>query len=193
MAIEEQGRVLRALQKTGGFGGSRWVRTPTAGKRTSLPQTNPSNKADCLNFNPAAIRLQQVKGRWKLVEGSHWLFDFGSDRAAAQQALRVIDHYRLNRSCFVGRPDPSFSYLLAKGGVPAGPMAGEDCVAFDPADIRVSKINHRWKIVAGRRWLFDFDENETEARQALAIIKRYRFTHSCFVGRPKAEFTYLRR
>ena len=146
-----------------------------------------------MEFDPAAVRLREVSGRWKLVEGSRWLFDFGPDRAAAQQALRVIDRYRLNHSCFVGRPDPAFTYLLAKGGAPTGPMAGEDCVAFDPQALRVSKIGNRWKIVDGRRWLFDFGPEETEARRALATIRRYGFTHSCFAGRPQADFTYLRR
>jgi len=194
LVIEKQGTVLRALEKTGGFGGSRWVRQPAeAAAPRRFQQSQTSEGEDCVNFDPAAIRLRQVNGRWKLVEGSRWLFDFGTDRAAAQMALQVIERYRMNRSCFVGRPDPSFTYLLAKGGIPAGPMAGEDCLAFDPLRIRVSKIQKRWKIVEGRHWLFDFGKNEGEARHALAIIKRYGFTRSCFVGRPKAEFTYLRR
>ena len=194
LAIEKQGTVLRALKKTGGFEGSRWVRQPAAAPPPRrLQQARPLGGEDCVNFDPAAIRLRQVNGGWKLLAGSHWLFDFGADRAAAQKALQVIERYRMNRSCFVGRPDPSFTYLLAKGGIPAGPMPGEDCLEFDPLSIRVSKIQNRWKIVEGRHWLFDFGKNEGQARRVLAIIKRYGFTHSCFVGRPKAEFTYLRR
>ena len=151
------------------------------------------NQEDCVNFDPATIRLRQVNGRWKLAEGSRWLFDFGSNQTAAKKALQVIVRYRMNRTCFIGRPEPSFTYLLAKGGIPAGPMAGEDCVAFDPQRVRVSKIQNRWKIVQGRRWLFDFGKKETEARRALATIKRYGFARSCFVGRPQADFSYLRR
>jgi hypothetical protein len=41
--------------------------------------------------------------------------------------------------------------------------------------------------------MFDFNANEGEARQTLAIIKKYGFTRSCFVGRPDPSFTYLRR
>ncbi|BBO78005.1 hypothetical protein DSCW_54220 [Desulfosarcina widdelii] len=194
LEVKNQGTVLRSVENTGGFKGSRWVRKKTvkAAART-LPQAQPERGKDCIAFNSSTIGLEQINGRWKIVDGGHWLFDFGSDRVAAQKALQVINHYRMNRSCFVGRLDPSFAYLLAKGGVPEGPMAGEDCVAFDPVKIRVSKINNRWKIVEGRHWLFDFGSNLTEARQALAIIKRYGFTRSCFVGRPKADFSYLRR
>jgi len=194
LEINNRGTVLRSMEKTGGFKGSRWVRKKTAAAASrTLPQAQPEGGKDCLAFNSSAAGLQQINGRWKIVDGSHWLFDFGSDRAAAQKALQVITHYRMNRSCFIGQPDPSFIYLLAKGGVPEGPMAGEDCVAFDPAKIRVSKIKNRWKIVDGRRWLFDFGSNATEARQAQAIIRRFGFTRSCFVGRPEADFTYLRR
>ena len=194
LEIKNQGTVLRSVEKTGGFKGSRWIRKKTAKTAArTLPQAQPERGEDCTAFNSSTVGLEQINGKWKIVDGSQWLFDFGSDRAAAQKALQVIIHYRMNRSCFVGHPDPSFAYLLAKGGVPEGPMAGEDCLAFDPARIRVSKIKNRWKIVDGRHWLFDFGSNATEARRALAIIKRYGFTRSCFVGRPKADFTYLRR
>jgi len=194
LEIKNQGTVLRCVEKTGGIKGSRWVRkkSPKTAART-LPQARPERGEDCIAFNSSTVGLEQINGRWKIADGSHWLFDFGSDRVAAQKALAIITHYRMNRSCSVGRTDPSFRYLLAKGGVPEGPMAGEDCLAFDPVNIRVSKIKNRWKIVDGRRLLFDFGRNATEARQALAIIKRYGFTRSCFVGRPKADFTYLRR
>jgi hypothetical protein len=194
LEIRNQGNVLRCVEKTGGFKGSRWVRKKTAAAASrTLPQAQPERGEDCIAFNSSTVGVQQVNGRWKIVDGNHWLFDFGSERAAAQKALQIITHYRMNRSCFVGRPDPSFAYLLAKGGVPEGPMAGEDCVAFDPIKIRVSKINNRWKIVDGRRSLFDFGNRATDARQALAIIRRYGFTRSCFVGTPKVDFTYLRR
>jgi len=193
LEIRNQGRVLRSVEKIGEFKGSRWVREKIAAAASrTLPQAEPERGEACVAFNPATVGLEEINGRWKIVDDSHWLFDFGSDRVSARKALQVIAHYRMNRSCFVGRPDPSFAYLLAKGGVPEGPMAGEDCVTFDPATIRVSKIKNRWKIVDGRHWLFDFGSNATDARRALAVIKRYGFTRSCFVGRPRG-FTYLRR
>jgi hypothetical protein len=72
-------------------------------------------------------------------------------------------------------------------------MKGEDCIAFNPATTTVSKINNRWKIVDGSHWMFDFDTNKAEAEQSLAVINKYNFTHSCFVGRPNPSFTYLRK
>ncbi len=45
----------------------------------------------------------------------------------------------------------------------------------------------------GSHWMFSFGSKEDEARQALAIIKKYGFTRSCFVGRPNASFQYMRK
>jgi len=194
LVLEKDGNELRVVNKTGGFDGSRWTRIATdASVSQSLKPLKPSGKEDCIRFDPATLNARQVKGRWKIVDGDHWLFDFGSNQAAARQSLKVISHYRMDRACFVGRPGPLFSYMLAKGGSPSGSMANEDCVAFDLKRVTVSNIQGSWKIVSGRRWLFDFGQSQAEARQALAVIRRYGFNQSCFVGRPDADFSYLRR
>lgn len=194
LVIEKDGNTLRAVNKTGGLSGSRWMRvgTDAAGTRPMKPLKPPKNE-DCVRFNLATVRVRQVNARWKIVDGDHWLFDFGSNRAAADRALKVIRYYRMDRYCCVGLPDPSFSYMLAKGGSPSGAMAGEDCMALDPKTITLSKIQGSWKIVAGRHWLFDFGQSQTDAHKALAAIRRYGFSRSCVVGRPDADFTYLRR
>jgi hypothetical protein len=148
---------------------------------------------DCVGFNPATTTVSQINGRWKIVDGSHWLFDFGSNESEAQQALSVIQHYGMNQSCFVGRPGPSFKYLLVNEAAPMGAMPDEDCVSFNPETSVVSQINGRWKIVDGHHWVFDFDHQEDEARQSLDIIQAHGFNQSCFVGRPDPSFTYLRQ
>jgi hypothetical protein len=84
-------------------------------------------------------------------------------------------------------------YLLVSGKAPVGSMPGEDCVAFNPRTATVKRIDGRWKIVDGSHWLFDFGVKKSEAMTALEIIKRHGFTQSCFVGRPNARFTYLRK
>ena len=148
---------------------------------------------DCVSFNPKTAEVKQINGRWKIVDGSHWMFDFGSKKNEAVKALQIIKHYRMNRSCFVGRPDPSFTYMLVSGSAPVGSFPGEDCVSFNPATIEVKKINGRWKIVDGSHWMFDFGNKKGEADKAYAVIKKYGFRYSCFVGRPDPSFSYLRR
>jgi hypothetical protein len=70
-----------------------------------------SLREDCVSFNPATTAVTSIDGRWKIVDGSHWIFDFGNNRAEAEQSLQIIKKHDFTRSCFVGRPDPSFEYL----------------------------------------------------------------------------------
>ena len=155
--------------------------------------TDPIPDEDCVSFNPNTTSLARILGRWKIVDGNHWLFDFGKNKTEAKRALDIIKYYGMNQSCFVGRPDPSFQYMLVSGRAPIGRMPGEDSVSFNPNTTTVRNIKGRWKIVDGNHWLFDFGKKESEAREALAIIKRYGFRYSCFVGRPGPSFQYMRK
>jgi hypothetical protein len=194
LVVEKDGTELRVIKKSGGFGGTRWTRVATATTEARAQKAlKPEGNQNCVAFSPVTTVVRQVGGRWKIVAGGQWLFDFASNRSAADRALQLIQHYRMDRACFIGRPEPTFTYMLAKGGIPSGAVTGEDCVAFDPNRIRISKINNRWKIGDGKRWLFDFGRHEADARKALAAIRRHGVRHSCFVGRPTPGFTYLRR
>ena len=203
LKIRHNGNVLVAEHKTGGFGGSRWTRVgynpiPQA---VPLPMPNPipqplpipALNEDCISFSTANARVRNVNGSWKIVDGSHWMFDFGPKMLEARKALRAIKHYRMNKSCFVGRPGPSFTYMKRGNQAPTGSMPGEDCVGFNNANTKVKNMGGRWKIVDGNHLMFDFANKEGEARKALAVIKRYGFNKSCFVGRPNPSFSYLRK
>ncbi len=158
------------------------------------PSTQPAVGAeDCVSFNPTTTTVQQIQGSWKVVDGSHWMFDFGAKKADADRTLAIIKHYRMNQSCYVGRPNPPFHYMLVSGASPVGSYAGEDCVSFNPATTTVQQIKGNWKVVDGSHWMFDFGAKKAEADQTLAIIKKYGFTYSCYVGRPGPNFTYLRK
>ncbi len=206
LRIRANGNVLNAVRKTGGFGASRWTRV-TVQEAVAPPQApikpikpllvapaaEGAPSEDCLGFDPRTARAAQVQGRWKIVDGDHWLFDFGNNGEEVRTAYRVIRHYQLDHSCFVGRPDPSFTYLLRGDRAPQGRLKGEDCVGFDPQRAQVAHIDGHWKIVDGNHWMFDFAGRDDEAKKALAIIRKYGFTQSCFVGRPQPSFSYLRR
>ena len=159
---------------------------PVPGKPT------PAVSEDCVPFNPNTTTVSNIQGRWKIVDGSHWLFDFGSNKAEADRSLQIIKHYGMNQSCFVGRPQPSFIYMLVSGHAPTGSLAGEDCISFNPATANVGQIQGDWKIVDGSKWMLSFGSKEAEARQALAIIKQHSFNQVCYVGRPNPSFQYLK-
>lgn len=166
--------------------------TPRPAPRPA-PPVSLSISEDCVGFNPRTAKVAKISGRWKIVDGSHWMFDFGNNRSEAVKALKVIKHYGMTKSCFVGRPGPSFKYMRVKNRAPSRSFPGEDCISFNPNTIQVKRINGRWKIVDGSHWMFDFGNKGAEAKKAFAIIKKYRFTRSCFVGRPDPSFEYLRK
>ncbi len=162
----------------------------SAGRVTAQPA--PPVGEDCLAFDRNNLRLENIGGRWKIVDGNHWLFDFDGKRREASRALRIIHHYKMDSVCYVGRPQPGMTYLLSRGRIPMGSYHGEDCVRFDPNRVQAKRINGRWKVVEGSHWIFDFGNKADAARQAVRLIRKYGFTKSCFVGRPDPSFKYLR-
>lgn len=150
-------------------------------------------KQDCISFDYNQAEVKNVDGRWKIVVGSMWLLDFEDKESEARQSLQIIKHYKMNKQCFVGRPDASMEYYLVNGKSPVGSFPGEDCIPFNLDNIEVKEIGGRWKIVDGSSWLLDFEDQEDEARLSFRIIKYHEFTRICYVGRPDASMIYFRQ
>jgi Lysyl oxidase len=70
---------------------------------------------DAIGFDRSALAIVQIGDRWKVVEGAHWLLDFGPGQGNAVAALHFIRKYRFDEICFVGRPDPSMTYFKTHG------------------------------------------------------------------------------
>lgn len=69
---------------------------------------------DCVGFNPDKIEVENVGGRWRIVDDAHMIMDFGSEESEARIALKIIQKYGYDHICFVGRPDPSMTYFTVK-------------------------------------------------------------------------------
>jgi hypothetical protein len=72
---------------------------------------------DAIAFDPDHLAVVNIAGRWKVVEGTHWLLDFGPGEGNAVAALHFLRKYGFNELCFIGRPGPSMTYFKK---VPAG-------------------------------------------------------------------------
>jgi len=147
-------------------------------------------KQDCIGFNNGNLQAKSVSGSWKIVDGDHWLLDFGSNEEEALKSLNVLQAYGFTQHCFVGRPNPPFDYWLA-GDTAASGGAGEDCIAFNNANIEAKQVSGSWKVVDGSSWLFDFGSKKAQAQDAAKLIKFHGFTKTCYVGRPGPSLTYL--
>jgi hypothetical protein len=165
--------------------------------RANFGDTDLFNRAgigseDCVGLDPRTTHAAQVQGRWKLVDGSHLLLDFGTNETEARRAEQVVKRYAFEKHCFVGRPNPSFDYWLVDGHSASGGLAGEDCLGFNPANVSVSSAGGIWRMVDGGHAMFAFP-NQAEAEKAVQIVKHYNFNQSCFVGRPDPSMSYQRR
>jgi hypothetical protein len=147
----------------------------------------------CVSFDPERVDLSRSEGRWKIAEGRRWLFDFGPSRDDAEHALEVIHYYHLDQTCYVGPRDSQFAYLLRGGQAPSGNLESEDCDRFNADRLDVRRVEGRFRIVDGDRWLYDFGSRRDEAEQALEIIQKHGFRAACYVGRSEANFRYFRR
>ena len=146
---------------------------------------------DCVSFTPGALRVQNVSGRWKITEGSHWVADFGANRAAAEQGLAIILRYGFTSQCFVARPNPPMTYWRRGDHVPNLPTgAGEDCLAVNPANVQARNVGGAWKVVQGDQWMLDFGANREGAEQAVRVIQTHNLNRQCFVARPNPPMTY---
>jgi len=77
-------------------------------------RVQPASGEDIIRFNPAKIEVKNVGGRWKIVEGSHWMFDFDKNKKEAEKALCIIKKYGFNAIGYVGRPKASLQYLVKR-------------------------------------------------------------------------------
>lgn len=66
---------------------------------------------DCVSFDPENAKVKRIDGSWRIVDGSHYIKDFGDKHEEAIAALRIIRKYGFRYICFVGRPDPSMTYF----------------------------------------------------------------------------------
>jgi cathepsin L len=161
-----------------------WVRA----KAKPKPMTE-----NCVPFNHATTTVKKVNNSWKIVDGDHSIFDFGKNQTAANRSLKIIKFYKMNSSCSVGRPDPVFNYFLVGNTAPRGNMSGQDCIKFNPDAIQIREIDGRWRISHGNKMMYDFGNKIDEAYHAFNMIKKYGFTHQCYVKGPKPPFHYLHK
>lgn len=93
---------------------------------------------DCIAFDRSNLAVVQIGGRWKVVEGTHWLLDFGPGQGNAIAALHFIRKYRFDQICFVGRPDPSMTYFKTIG------RRRIEIALIDPRRIEAAIDHPRW-------------------------------------------------
>ncbi len=174
-----------------------WTGLRIAGNTVTLIEP-PFIPEDRLSIRPENVQAAQIGGRWKVVDGDHWMIDTGTSQGDAERSVEIIKHYGLSFMCFVARPrcpdvEPMMYFLNQKGESPSGGLDGEDIIPFNRNALEVDEIGGRWKVVEGTHWLLDFGAGEGNAHAALHFIHKYGFDEICFVGRPHPPMTYFKK
>lgn len=65
---------------------------------------------DCIGFDRSNLQIRFINGSYKIVDGNHWLLDFGSSLSEAQTSLNVINRHKFDEQCFVRRPNAPLIY-----------------------------------------------------------------------------------
>lgn len=95
---------------------------------------------DCIPFDRDHLQVLQVGDRWKIVEGTHWLMDFGPGQGNAVAALHFIHKHRFDSMCFIGRPGPSMTYFKTNGR-----RRPEIVIQIDPRRLDISLEEPHWR------------------------------------------------
>jgi hypothetical protein len=140
------------------------------------PATTEAPPEQMTSFVTGGVHVDWSREEWRLAVGAATLKNFGRREADARQALRLIRDLRLNQHGTIGGQTPSLEYWLADGQPPRGPVTGLHTLPIDGASLRVEQTQTQWVVRDNQRVLFNFGEEQDDARQALAVIRKYGFT-----------------
>jgi hypothetical protein len=74
----------------------------------------PLSGEDCSDVHPDKVAAEQRDDSWKVVDGGREIFDYGSDREGALQAVSAIKTFNLARQCYYDRANLAASYWLTR-------------------------------------------------------------------------------
>ncbi len=171
----------------------RWENKPISSDSEVVITRPAIPEEKCMSINPARSKVENVAGRWVISDGGNMLFDFDRKRLEADQALKIIKHYRMDSLCYLSQTNSGISYLLSGNQAPIGKLVDDDCVVFDPGKLRLEEVSGSWKLSDANQWVFDFGQDVKAAKKSLELIRKYHFSRVCYVGRPDPSFQYLRQ
>jgi hypothetical protein len=141
---------------------------------------------DCVSYDPEILKVQSAgEIGWQMVSGNHAmaLFDTYGDAADAIKVAR-----QFTTSCFIGRGNDRpnrYAYIVRywknPSGLPLGAAPVFDCIAYDPAALKIKKDGDLgWRLLNGDEPLLLLDSPSDAERARLVASGN---TKLCFIGR----------
>jgi hypothetical protein len=165
------------------------AQTPPASSAAAAPGL--VHPEQLLTFDNRQVQVRWIDQRWQLMAGDVLLKDFGRRQGDAQAALRTIQNFRLNQRGTVGSPLPVMEYWLIDGQGPQGFLGAGRVETLDLSSLRVEEVEGQWCLRDNRHRLFAFGPHREEANQALAVIRKYGFTHLAAIGPANPTMLYF--
>ena len=141
-------------------------------------------KEDLVTFDPAAVTVRTVGGRWQVRTDGVVLKDFGADRASATEAARLVRDLRVNQVGTVKGSNPPFEYWLADGKAPRVANARAVVLPVFSRSVRAENVGGTWVVTDGSKGLYDFGPDADGARRAATVYWKYGFNQLGVVGTP---------
>jgi hypothetical protein len=148
-----------------------------------------------VSFDNRLAEVAWSDNNWRITAGGVTLKEFGRRETEAREALRLIRDLHLNAYASIGSPNPVMEYWLSNGQAPHPPLIpGLRVYPFNAANLRVEEAQGQWCLYDGQRVLFNFGTRADDARQALAVIRKYGFSEVGVVGQASpAMLVFLSR
>jgi hypothetical protein len=153
----------------------------------------PQRTEDCTTYNAEKLLMYEAGGLWRVTErlesGYEGGLSFFQTQADAEKLVALVRQFPtrcfINRFTRAGKPDVFviWYWKSREGKLAPAPtaMAGEDCVRYDPAKLRMeSAPAGTFRINDGGRFAVPA-ATSAEAQRLLGIARQH---HSlCFLGR----------
>ena len=144
---------------------------------------------NCLCFDTDKVEIKKSGDVWMLViqyPGFNIAIDDFPCKADAQRGLQIMQHYKMDSRCMVGR----MTYYLADGKAPENhkmyALGVEPHISFNFKNVQVKRFDgppERWSVIEGNQEIADFGSDSEAAFRAVYFIKKYEFNHFCWVGK----------
>lgn len=144
-----------------------------------------SGAADCVAYDPAAMRVVEQKGTgWVVTDGSTALLALDNE-SDARRALALVRHH--TGHCVLGRastrPNKSdyvVEYWQGATGVPTV-IDAEDCVRYNKATLRIADLGPLGWVLADDRMRVLAADTRDDAKRAWDVAQAH--VAVCYIGR----------
>jgi hypothetical protein len=141
------------------------------------------------SFDYRRLDLRRENGESVLFHGRTVMARFGQQENVARTAMELLQQFRCTELCQFG--SAGFGFYLSNGRQPQGSLVGVPSRPIRIEKWNVRKTGETWSICEDLRPLFQFGDDESAARQALAAIRHFQFDSYCPVGGGHLGDVYL--